>query len=595
MTPEEAAQEGLESLHIGDTDRAESLFGYALTELQDNADLWHLAGVTAWMMTKHGLAAERFKKAISIDDKKPHFHNNLGNAHQGLKQLNQAIDSYRKALELNPNYAQAWTNLGVAQQHVLRLSEAVESHQKALELEPEHTGALYNLGRAFLELDLPGEAEAVLRQALSHDPADADTLNNLGNAMMKQNKHEDARKLYARALSASPQNVDCICNLGMSYLEEGMLDAAETRLQTALHLDPDHRQSLLHFGYIQNQKNEPMLAEDCYRKLLAEDEKDIEAWIGLGDALNLQGRKNDAVSAYKRALNRNPNLAQAWVQLGNTLFEMGLVEEAKEAHRKGTGVDLTEEDRLISEGIRFEQIGEFDDAIKAYEKAIQLDPGNGTANHMLSVLKGETPMSAPKDYVKNLFDAYSGRFDEHLLDELEYQTPKELCGLLNETMGNESYEKALDLGCGTGLMGVLIRDKVDEMKGVDLSPLMLKEAEKKEIYDDLRQGEIMEELEKSDKYDLIMAADVLVYIGDLKPLMKKVASRLNPGGVFVFSTENTMESEFKLSPRGRFLHSSDHIKQACLAAGLEIQSTQEIPLRKESHLWVNGMGHVVRL
>jgi predicted TPR repeat methyltransferase len=114
--------------------------------------------------------------------------------------------------------------------------------------------------------------------------------------------------------------------------------------------------------------------------------------------------------------------------------------------------------------------GKSDQALPALQKAAQLDPGNHSARYMAAVLSGENPKSAPPEYVKELFNQYSNRFDNHLTRQLSYKTPQLPRNALDEEIGNpKKFEKVLDLGCGTGLAGEVFRDVAGHMSGVDIS------------------------------------------------------------------------------------------------------------------------------
>ncbi len=589
---EDLIRKGVEHLHNGEMEKAESLFAFALAQDESVPDLWHTAGLCAWMEDDFDLAQYRFRRAIALDDQVACYHNNYGNALQGLQEFEQSVEAYNRALALDPDYAQAWTNLGVAKHELKRLDEALEAHQKAIAISASHSGAQYNIGRTYMEMERHLEAKQHLEIALKLTPDDPNVLNNLGSALSALSDHEGARFCYAKAIALAPSQIDTICNMGLSYIEAGDLDQALMRMDAALKINPDHRESNLRAGWLYNQKTLPNIAENCYRRLLQIDPEDVEAWIGLGDSLNLQGRKQDAASAYRRALSKSPNHSIAWVQLGNTLFEMGLIEEAKEAQNQLQKTPKTPTDNWISEGLKREARGEFKSASKAFKNALKLDPSNGTAQHLLAVIEGKTPEKAPADYVKQLFNAYSDRFDDHLQNELMYQTPTELLHLLESNAGKRQWNRCIDLGCGTGLMGELIADSVQTLIGIDLSNMMLIEAKKKKIYTELIESDVEQALYNLEPADLILAADVLVYIGNLAPLMKIISQRLMPDGRFVCSVELT-ESGYHLNSQGRFSHSVATIEENCFAAGLSILQKRDVQLRQEGKKWVLGMAFVI--
>src|SRR5262249_17821560 len=141
-------------------------------------------------------------------------------------------------------------------------------------------------------------------------------------------------------------------------------------------------------------------------------------------------------------------------------------------------------------------------------------------------------------YVRRLFDDYAPRFDAALVDRLQYRAPAKLRAAIGAAAPDRRFAQALDLGCGTGLAGAAIRDMTDRLIGVDLSPAMVAAAGRKAVYDELAVGEMVAFLSSAAAiFDLVIAADVLVYLGDLAPLLAAVAARMAAGGLFAFTLQ----------------------------------------------------------
>eukprot|EP00933_Yihiella_yeosuensis_P037551 TRINITY_DN31517_c0_g1_i1.p1 TRINITY_DN31517_c0_g1~~TRINITY_DN31517_c0_g1_i1.p1 ORF type:complete len:557 (+),score=164.48 TRINITY_DN31517_c0_g1_i1:62-1732(+) len=242
--------------------------------------------------------------------------------------------------------------------------------------------------------------------------------------------------------------------------------------------------------------------------------------------------------------------------------------------------------------------------------------------HWLAVLRGETTASAPGEYVAGLFDSYADKFDEHLVNKLGYRTPE----LLKEEIRSASIKlngpecvwaslrRCADLGCGTGLMGPLLKELGTEyLIGVDLSSGMLQKArEKKRGYDELVCGDLLDVFEEKDgkcpEYDLVVAADVFVYVGDLKPALAATAQCLaKPNGLAAFSTEappragsanegegSVPEGGFKLAETGRYMHTSAYVSNTAEACGLTLYTRKDVVLRMNGGKPVYGHLHVFR-
>ncbi|WP_224249324.1 class I SAM-dependent DNA methyltransferase [Hyalangium gracile] len=204
------------------------------------------------------------------------------------------------------------------------------------------------------------------------------------------------------------------------------------------------------------------------------------------------------------------------------------------------------------------------------------------------------PERAAESYVAALFDQYASHFDDKLRRELGYRAPEHVLEALEEALGGRREQDVLELGCGTGLAGVLLRPLARRLEGIDLSPGMLERARARGVYDALHTGELHELLAASqERHTLIVAVDVLVYLGALEALFERVARRLVPGGLFAFTVERGTEPGYRLQPTGRYLHHLDYVREQARATGLTPVVEREAVLRTErgEPVW----GHVVVL
>lgn len=204
------------------------------------------------------------------------------------------------------------------------------------------------------------------------------------------------------------------------------------------------------------------------------------------------------------------------------------------------------------------------------------------------------PERSADAYVRALFDVYAPSFDDSLRGFLAYQAPEKLVAAIGEALGGRRGLDVLDLGCGTGLAGPLLRPFARRLEGIDLSPGMLAKARERGVYDALWAGEITEELGASTaSYDLIAAVDVLVYFGALEVLFERVVQRLAPGGLFAFTVEKGTAPGYRLQPSARYTHHLDYLRSCASAVGLRPVVEREDTLRRQAGQPV--IGHVVVL
>ncbi len=236
-------------------------------------------------------------------------------------------------------------------------------------------------------------------------------------------------------------------------------------------------------------------------------------------------------------------------------------------------------------------------AIAAYRAYLAADPADSMGAEARLALLGAIPALAalPDAYVQRLFDQYAPRFDTALVEKLSYRAPALLQAAIAQAAPGRRFARTYDLGCGTGLAGVALRAVTDWLGGVDLSPAMVRLAEDKRIYDDLRTGDMARALkELGAPCDLIMAADVLVYCGDLAPLFAAVKNALTVGGLFAFTVQRAESGTFSLGPEQRFSHSRAYIADLAAAAGLTVIILGNAVTRQEKGADVPGMIAVLR-
>ena len=150
-------------------------------------------------------------------------------------------------------------------------------------------------------------------------------------------------------------------------------------------------------------------------------------------------------------------------------------------------------------------------------------------------------------------------------------------------------DRFLDLGCGTGLTGMEVKEFCTKLEGIDLSNSMLEISRKKNVYDKLTQRDIVDYLLKEElDFDYFISADVFVYIGDLSDVFRLIKSRNRSRGRLVFSTEHTDKDGFVLKKTGRYSHSKKYIESLCKKFDYRLSHFEKFDLRKESNNFLTG-------
>ncbi|WP_374300013.1 methyltransferase domain-containing protein [Ferrovibrio sp.] len=236
------------------------------------------------------------------------------------------------------------------------------------------------------------------------------------------------------------------------------------------------------------------------------------------------------------------------------------------------------------------------DALLTYRRLLSLRPDHAEARHMAAVLAGEAPEKANADYIAGLFDAFADSFDEKLVGWLDYKAPQQVASIAARLLEGRLATRAIDLGCGTGLLGPEVQKLVRRLDGIDLSPRMVDKAHQRGVYDELIVGEIVAALLKRPAaYDLVLAADVLSYFGDLRSLLIAVHDCLQPGGLFIATVEKGAEARYTASKTGRYQHGETYLRKRAAEAGFDVVALEDVDLRQEEGRPVRGYAFALRL
>ncbi|MCZ7856371.1 MULTISPECIES: class I SAM-dependent DNA methyltransferase [Agrobacterium] len=253
-----------------------------------------------------------------------------------------------------------------------------------------------------------------------------------------------------------------------------------------------------------------------------------------------------------------------------------------------------------------EKAGETEKAVAAYGKVAELDAeGLFAAELKLAVLgAAETPEQPPSRYVEGLFDDYADRFETSLVEKLDYSVPQKLAKLIGKAAKGGVFDTIVDIGCGTGLLGVEIRTFANRLEGFDISQNMLGKAEEKGLYDHLDQADLSLEPETSGLFtstlarhraDLVAAADVMMYLGSLEAVMPLVSALLAPSGFFAFSVEDAGEEDgFVLRESLRYAHSKSYVTDLLERAGFSLIEIRKTTIRKDAGKPLSGILFLAR-
>lgn len=351
-------------------------------------------------------------------------------------------------------------------------------------------------------------------------------------------------------------------------------------------------------------REEDRRAAELFDAVLRRDPEHVEAAYKLANLRKAAGRLGEAAKLYDRVLKRAPQHAEARNNLGAVLQAAGRPEAAELCYREALRARPSLAQPWLNLGRLLQEQARNFEAAALYREALAAGHDAGVFGHLLVALEGaearNTPR-APDAYVRETFNAFAASFDARL-DSLGYRVPQRLADLLRAVIGNRSAAggesrapDALDLGCGTGLSGAALSGLpggLASLTGVDLASAMLAEAAKRGLYTRLEQAEAGAWLAAApvSSFDLVIAADVFIYIGDMGPAMTAIARVLRPGGLFAFSVETgdggapagaeDAARGWRLLPSGRYAQDGAYVARLAERHALRIEAAEPETIRQ---------------
>ncbi|MCL6417739.1 methyltransferase [Aestuariirhabdus sp. Z084] len=447
-----------------------------------------------------------------------------------------------------------------------------------------------------------GPARAICRKLMAEQPEDFNICHLQGVLQFQEGQLEDARRSLERALelASSKQRIDqALSNLALVLQRLGKDEDAMEAIERAIELNPKEQAYLANKGYIAETLLQWEVMEQAFAAALQRQPSNGEYLLGLAVALRRQGFTDKAWELLQELASEDRSFD---LQREAALLEMQTgQQDAALARVRCIDVESPQQGMIVQFADYLADEGEQDGARLLYQLAAEQDPNNLAVAHMLASLERRNAPrgAAPDEYVEALYDQYADKFELHLQHRLQYGAPGHIVATLLE-QGVEHLDRVLDLGCGTGLMGAALCEKlpVTHLAGVDLSANMIKLADSKEIYQQLEQASIVPFLEQDaeqggEQWQLICAADVLIYLGELDTWFDRVRRRLSPGGLLAFTIEQGQQ-EVSLLPNGRYQHSPLYIDRLAAEHGLLELSSAELVLRQERGEEVAGRVYLYR-
>lgn len=373
---------------------------------------------------------------------------------------------------------------------------------------------------------------------------------------------------------------------GIAYFEQDRFDQAAAEFEAALALAPGRPSVLLNLGVTYLRLAQWPKALPVLLQAVQADGRRSDAWAALARVQHETGDWADAVLAGERALALGlPPTVDFLLRQAQGLSRLGRLGQAQSAYRQVLALAPAAHEALTELGHLHRLQGEREQARQCYEQARAAGADAALHRYYIAALSGDASVAPqpPAAYVQGLFDQYADDFETHLVGTLGYQGHRVLIEQLPAD-ATVRFAHVLDLGCGTGLCGQGIRHRADRLTGVDLSPAMVERARARGVYDVLHVADITAYLQAShEDHDLVLAADVFIYVGALEPVFDALVPRLRPGGLLAFTIEEADDGQapLVLGPDLRYAHALSAIEALARQHGLLVRSRHRAPLRQD--------------
>lgn len=407
-------------------------------------------------------------------------------------------------------------------------------------------------------------AVACFKKALKHAPCEAEGWVALGRVLIKLGLKDEALEAMQRAHALAPARSGVAGDLARLYRWHGKDGEAEEMLRAFIERVPGNVPGMCELCHLlAAQERWREAAEVAQEIFLLGASPGVDFSIKFSMALIWLQRHTEAVALLENLAWHNADHADTWLHLGRAYATIGAIEKAR----------------------------------KAFDHYMALKPDDNMRG-MVELAEYTGPSGLGSEYVRGLFNMIAEHFDDKLISVLGYKAPTVMREALGPFLEAGRRYDVLDLGCGTGLPGLVFKSCAKSLVGIDLSPAMLNQARQRRLYDKLYTGDIVDVMKENGlETDIAVVVDVLPYIGPLERLFEAVHGALRPGGLFALTTEMLSENagvDYALNLVKRFAHKQSYLRRLATRHGYEVLVCEDFTLRLESGLPVVGTMFVAR-
>jgi|AGTN01.2.fsa_nt_gi Tfp pilus assembly protein PilF len=343
-------------------DEAGAAFRKELKKHPNNLDARSGLGMTLVMQFKLDGAEEQFDQVLT---KQPD--NSLAHVGKAIVAMNRLQSSSKTYLDKKAEL----------------LAQAEKEARAAIEADPYLPQAHFALAQSLKEQDRIGEAYNSYKEAATLDPTYSDAHAQLGMIDLQKGRLPEASDKFQTAIETNSANSTAHYGLGEVYLQQKDIDAALKELNTALYLNRNSAPVHLALGKAyEAQGNIDAALKNYERAAVIKPEyadaykHQVDLHLALGRNYETQNNTVAALKEYKQATLIDPHNSESYIHMAGLYENRGDLELAIHELRSGAELNPQASDLYQRMGDTQLKLEKTDDAIKAFERAISLRPGD---------------------------------------------------------------------------------------------------------------------------------------------------------------------------------------------------------------------------
>jgi len=409
--------------------------------------------------------------------------------------------------------------------------------------------------------------------------------------LIDQGQLTEAADVLNEARAQAPNDPRVYLMAGVMSEKAGNVAGAFQLMRTGLELAPNWAPGIVVLAQLQARQGQFAEAKENAETALQLDSETRVVLDGAIDVAHLTGDIEQAVRLLQQGLVQQPTDSKWRFMLANNLSQLERFDEALALWDGLLAESPEDEKTLLGRMHTLLAAGRLKEAEHVTSALLALAPDNAVYAYYDARARGQTPPHQPAELNRSLFDSAAHIFDQQLVQSLRYQLPEVIAKKIIALYPDRKLS-LLDLGCGTGLLGAQLGKLKGRMVGVDVSPKMLEQARRHDVYDSLDVADLHDALARAaaSPYKVITALDVCVYVGDLSQAIPAAWRALVPNGLVILSCESGPEDgpDLFLNPTTeRYVHKRSHVEGLCRTAGFSVEA-QNTVLRYQKGKPVNG-------